>query len=79
MPRAKPKPKTDTPEEMWTVVQVAACLTLSYQVARNRMLEGRYGDPAYDAKTRKLTVPASRVLAVKSRRGRKAKTHRRRS
>lgn len=69
---------TPTPER-WTTVQVASYLTVSYQIARNRMLAGDFGDSDYNAKTRTLTVLADRVRAAKSKRGRKTKAqHKRR-
>lgn len=53
-------------EERWTVVQVASHLSISYQTARNNMLTGDYGLPAYDAGTRRLTVLANAVRAMKA-------------
>lgn len=64
---------TEPTEEQWTVVQVAAHLSLSYQVARNNMLSGDYGPSTYDAETRRLTVSADCVRAAKSKRGRPKK------
>jgi hypothetical protein len=64
---------TEPTEERWTIVQVAAYLSLSYQVARNNMLSGDYGPSDYDAETRRLTVSAERVRAAKSKRGRPRK------
>lgn len=55
-----------TTEERWGVVQVAAHLQLSYQTARNNMLAGDYGVSEYNAETRKLTVPANAVRAMKA-------------
>lgn len=57
--------------ERWTPVQVASFLSLSYQAARNEMLAGTYGSSQYDPQTRKLTVLASRVRAMKDRSQRK--------
>lgn len=54
-------------EERWTIVQVAAHLSLPYQTARNNMLSGDYGPSEYDAKTRTLTVIADPVRAAKVR------------
>jgi hypothetical protein len=75
MPRSSVKSVTPsvTPEERWTTVQVASFLMISYQTARNNMLAGDYGLSEYDAKTRTLSVLASRVQAAKSKRGRKKK------
>lgn len=77
MPRSQKKviqsPTTSPDAEMWTIVQVSSFLRLSYQTARNNMLVGDYGESSYDPVTRKLTVSADRVRAVKSRRGRKPK------
>ena len=67
------------PVEMWAVVQVAAHLELTYQVARNNMLSGDYGPSHYNAERRTLTVSADRVRAVKSKRGRRKKKTRRKS
>lgn len=85
MPRAQTKvvetptdSTTPAPDERWTVVQVAAFLSLPYQRARNNMLAGDYGITEYDAKSRKLTVSADRVRASKKR-GRPKKTTRKRS
>lgn len=64
-------PESIAPEEWWTPVQVASFLGLQYQTARNQMLEGRFGESAYDPTTRKLTVLASRVRATKKPKRRK--------
>lgn len=73
MPRSVKTSSTEnaTPEERWTVVQVAAFLGVSYQTARNNMLAQDYGPSEYDPVKRKLTVIADRVRSVKSKRGRK--------
>lgn len=62
--------------ERWTTVQVASHLQISYATARNNMLSGDYGESAYDAETRTLTVQADAVRSAKSRRGRKPKKRR---
>jgi hypothetical protein len=36
--------------EQWTIVQVASYLRMSYQDARNAMLEGVFGESFYEAK-----------------------------
>lgn len=64
--KEKPDITPDT-EERWEVVQVASHMGLSYQTARNQMLQGIYGASEYDAKTRKLTVLAARVRKRKRR------------
>lgn len=81
MPRSKSKLKSGTttvPDEWWTIVQVASYLAIPYQTARNRMLEGRFGESQYDAKTRRLTVQAARVLDAKSHMKSRTKTRSRR-
>jgi hypothetical protein len=51
--------------EQWTIVQVASYLRMSYQDARNAMLEGVFGESFYEAKSRRLTVLASAVRAYR--------------
>ena len=75
-PKKKATPPSLSAIEMWTVVQVSSFLSLSYQTARNNMLIGDYGESHYDPKTKRLTVPADRVRAAKSQRGRKPKRKR---
>jgi len=65
--------ETPPTEERWTPVQVASYLKLSYQVARNNMLAGDYGESHYDAEKRRLTVSAERVRTARSKRGRKSR------
>lgn len=62
---------TEASPERWTVIQVAAYLTLTYHVARNNMLAGDYGPADYNPATRTLTVLADNVRSAKSKRGRK--------
>lgn len=71
--------KTEAPDEWWVPMQVAAFMGMSYQDARNAMLEGKFGDSEYDAKTRRLTVKASLVRDVKAKRAKRKKSRRRRS
>jgi hypothetical protein len=61
-------------DERWEPIQVATHLSVAYQAARNRMLQGEFGASEYDAKTRKLTVLASRVRKAKTTRTRPAKS-----
>lgn len=63
-----PANDTEIADERWVPVQVAAFLEMTYQDARNAMLEGRFGAPDYDAKRRRLTVLASRVRDVRAQR-----------
>lgn len=58
-------------DEPWKPVQVASCLGLTYQDARNRMLHGEFGQSEYNDKTRSLTVSKLAVLAVKEKHDRK--------
>lgn len=60
---------TESPNEWWEPMQVAAFMKMSYQNARNAMLEGRFGESQYDARTRKLTVDARLVREAKAKRG----------
>lgn len=70
---------TEALDEWWVPMQVAAFMGMSYQDARNAMLEGKFGDSEYDAKTRRLTVKASLVRDVKAKRAKRKKSRRRRS
>lgn len=54
------------PDEDWTVAQVASHMGLSYQTARNQMLQGIFGQSKYVAKTRCLTVSANLVKRTKT-------------
>lgn len=80
MPNATPPLASD---ERWVIVQVASFLSISYQTARNNMLAGDFGPSDYDAETRRLTVSAERVRAMKpkgktkkKKRSKKANAHR---
>lgn len=65
-------------EEDWKIVQVASHMGgLSYQTARNQMLQGVFGESKYDAKTRCLTVSSTMVRKVKAKQD-KAKLSKRR-
>lgn len=70
-PKKKSAPEKEAPDEWWVPMQVAAFMGMSYQDARNAMLEGRYGDSEYDAKTRRLTVRASLVKEAKAKRAKR--------
>jgi hypothetical protein len=61
------------PDEDWTVAQVASHMTLSYQTARNQMLQGIFGTSKYDAEKRRLTVSANQVKRVKTNAGKRSK------
>jgi hypothetical protein len=66
-------------EERWAPVQVASFLGMSYQDARNAMLEGSFGESHYDAASRRLTVLASRVREFRTTRRKSPKKPAKRS
>jgi hypothetical protein len=59
------------PDEDWTITQVASHMGLSYQTARNQMLQGIFGMSKFDAPTRCLTVSANQVKRVRTMRMKK--------
>ena len=67
------------PDEEWSVAQVASHMGLSYQTARNQMLQGIFGQSNYDPAKRHLTVSANRVKTVKTMQGKKRTKKRRRT
>lgn len=70
----EPAPTAIVPDEDWTVAQVASHMELSYQTARNQMLQGLFGVSKYDAAKRKLTVSMLAVQRAKSRAKTRTKT-----